>query len=199
MGLLSPGGVHSHQDHMAALAKILAAAGIGCWSMPSWTAATPRPKARAAISTNSPALRLRASAIATLSGRYYAMDRDKRWDRVEKAYAALVEGAGASGERRCFAALDILCRGETDEFVMPTVLGDYAGMEDGDAMLFANFRADRAREILAALLDPDFDGFERRRRPALRPPLGMTEYSAELHALLAALFGPQDVRETWAR
>ena len=94
--------------------------------------------------------------LATLSGRYYAMDRDKRWDRWEKCYAALVDAHGGRFDD-AFAALDAsYAENVTDEFVLPCALGDYVGIEDGDAMLFANFRADRAREISAALLDKSF-------------------------------------------
>ena len=97
------------------------------------------------------------------------MDRDKRWERVAQAYDALVDGAKASAPPTPLAAIEAgYARGETDEFVMPTVIGGYAGMKDGDGVLMANFRADRAREILTALLDPGFDGFDRERTVELR-------------------------------
>src|SRR6202012_189043 len=149
MGLMSPGGVHSHQDHIAALVKILAGA-----SVPVFVHAfldgrdTPPKSARGFIEKflkdidGIPGVRM-----ASLSGRYYAMDRDKRWDRVQKAYDAMVD-ANAPRHTDVFAALDVsYAENITDEFVIPSVLGDYAGMGDGDALLFANFRADRAREI----------------------------------------------------
>jgi 2,3-bisphosphoglycerate-independent phosphoglycerate mutase len=134
--------------------------------------------------------------MATVSGRYYAMDRDKRWDRVQKAYDAMAE-ASAPRHTDIFAALDSsYAENIGDEFVIPTVLGDYAGMGDGDALLFANFRADRAREISLALLDPGFQGFERSRVVKFSAAAGLTEYSEELAALMAAVFPPEDVRET---
>ncbi len=198
MGLLSPGGVHSHQDHMAALVKVLATS-----HLPVFVHAfldgrdTPPKSARGFLEKflkdidGIPGVRM-----ATVSGRYYAMDRDKRWDRVEKAYNALVD---ASGSRHIdiFAALDASYADEvTDEFLVPAVLGEYAGMADGDALLFANFRADRAREISLALLDKGFEGFARKRTVHFSAACGLTEYSEELATMMTAVFPPEDVRET---
>jgi 2,3-bisphosphoglycerate-independent phosphoglycerate mutase len=198
LGLLSPGGVHSHQDHIAALVKICAAA-----SVPVFVHAfldgrdTPPRSARGFVEKFSGNIRgLTGVRLATVSGRYYAMDRDKRWDRVEKAYAAMVD-ADAPRFDDAIAALDHSYGGNiSDEFLVPSVLGDYAGMEDGDAMLFANFRADRAREISAALLDPAFDGFKRARVVKFAGAAGLTEYSEALKPFMAAIFPPEDVRET---
>ena len=107
--------------------------------------------------------------MATLSGRYYAMDRDKRWDRVQKCYDAMVDADAPRRFDDVFAALDAsYAENVTDEFVVPAVLGDYAGMADGDALLFANFRADRAREISLALLDKGFAGFRARPRGGIQ-------------------------------
>ena len=198
MGLLSPGGVHSHQDHIAALVKILSGAGLPVFVHPFLDGRdTPPKSARGFVEKflrdidGIPGVRL-----ATVSGRYYAMDRDKRWDRVEKAYNALVD---ASGPRHIdiFAALDAsYADGVTDEFLVPAVLGEYAGMADGDALLFANFRADRAREISLALLDKGFQGFARPRVVNFGAAAGLTEYSEELATMMAAVFPPEDVRET---
>jgi len=198
MGLLSPGGVHSHQDHMAALVRILAEA-----RLPVFVHAfldgrdTPPKSARGFIEKflrdiqGAPGVRM-----ASLSGRYYAMDRDKRWDRVKKCYDAVVD-ADAPQHDEVFAALDAsYAENVSDEFVIPTVLGDYAGMADGDALLFANFRADRTREISLALLDQGFQAFQRGRVVKFSAAAGMTEYSQELSAMMTALFPPEDVRET---
>ncbi len=198
MGLLSPGGVHSHQDHMAALVKILSAAGLPVFVHAFLDGRdTPPKSARGFLEKFLKDIEGAAGVrLATVSGRYYAMDRDKRWDRVEKCYAAMVD---ASGQRfdDVFAALDAsYAKDATDEFVLPAVLGDYAGMADGDAMLFANFRADRAREISLALLDKAFSGFERARVVKFCDAAGMTEYSEELKAMMASLFEPVDVRES---
>jgi 2,3-bisphosphoglycerate-independent phosphoglycerate mutase len=198
MGLLSPGGVHSHQDHMVALVKILAGAGVPVFVHAFLDGRDTAPKsARGFVQKflsdidGVPGVRL-----ATLAGRYYAMDRDKRWDRVEKAYAAMVDASGRRFADALAALDDSYGADVTDEFVIPCVLGDYAGMEDDDAMLFANFRADRAREISTALLDPGFDDFARQRIVAFAAAAGLTEYSEALKPFMAVIFPPEDVRDT---
>jgi 2,3-bisphosphoglycerate-independent phosphoglycerate mutase len=198
MGLLSPGGVHSHQGHIAALVKILSGAGLPVFVHPFLDGRdTPPRSARGFLEKFLKDIEgLAGVRLATLSGRYYAMDRDKRWDRVEKAFAAI---ANAEGRRfdDVFAALDASYAADIgDEFVVPCVLGDYAGVEDGDGLLFANFRADRAREISAALLDKGFDGFARPRLPAFAAATALTEYSDALKPLMTAIFPPEDVRDT---
>jgi 2,3-bisphosphoglycerate-independent phosphoglycerate mutase len=132
--------------------------------------------------------------IATVCGRYYAMDRDKRWERVEKAYRALAEGEGAHFRSPEAAIADAYARGVTDEFVMPAVIGAYAGMKDGDGLLSFNFRADRVREILGALLDPSFSGFPRKRPLRFAAAIGMTEYSEDLEPFLKTLFPAQSFK-----
>src|SRR5262249_39704370 len=102
-------------------------------------------------------------SIGVVSGRYYAMDRDRRWERVVLAYDALVDAAGVKAPDALAGIDGAYARGETDEFVKPIVVEGYEGMRDGDGVLCANFRADRVREILGALLDPAFQGFERKR------------------------------------
>ena len=198
MGLLSPGGVHSHQDHIAALVKIISAAGLPVFVHAFLDGRDTPPKSAKGFVQKflSDIAGLAGVRLATLSGRYYAMDRDKRWDRVEKCYATLVDADGKRFDD-AFAALDSsYAENVTDEFVVPCVLGDYAGMQDGDAMLFANFRADRAREISTALLDKDFSGFHRARLVDFSAAAGLTEYSDALKPLMAAIFPPEDVRET---
>ena len=135
--------------------------------------------------------------IATVCGRYYAMDRDKRWDRVEKAYRAIVSGVGERADDPLQAVEAAYARGETDEFVLPTAIAGYAGMRDGDGLLIANFRADRIREIAAALLDPEFSGFAREKRIAFCAALGLVEYSTELNRFLATLFPPENLNDTF--
>ena len=132
--------------------------------------------------------------IATVCGRYYAMDRDKRWERVEKAYKAVADGEGARFATAEAAIADAYSRDIGDEFVVPAVMDGYAGMKDGDGLLSFNFRADRVREILGALLDPDFAGFPRRRPIRFAAAAGMTQYSDELDALLKTLFPPQNLK-----
>jgi 2,3-bisphosphoglycerate-independent phosphoglycerate mutase len=125
------------------------------------------------------------------------MDRDQRWDRVEKAYRAIVDGEGEAAANAPEAIEAAYARGETDEFVRPSAIGGYRGMRGGDGLLLANFRADRVREIAAALLDPDFSGFARARRVAFAAALGLVEYSAELNPFLATLFPPEDLEDTF--
>jgi 2,3-bisphosphoglycerate-independent phosphoglycerate mutase len=199
LGLLSPGGVHSHQRHLAALARFLDAAGIPVRLHAFLDGRdTPPKSARGYLQEFAAATAgLTHLALATVSGRYYAMDRDKRWDRVEKAYRALVaaEGERAGDAEAAIAAA--YAAGKSDEFVPPAVIGDYAGMRDGDGVLSANFRADRVREILTALLDPDFAGFPRTRAVRFAAALGMSEYSTELNRFLATLFPPEDLGDTF--
>ncbi len=134
--------------------------------------------------------------IATVSGRYYAMDRDKRWDRVAKAYDAIVDAKGGRFTDAATAIEASYADDLTDEFMLPAVIGDYAGIADSDGLLFANFRADRAREISLALLDPGFDGFARARVARFSAASGMTEYSDRLKTMMTALFPAEDVRQT---
>jgi 2,3-bisphosphoglycerate-independent phosphoglycerate mutase len=198
MGLLSPGGVHSHQDHMAALVKLFSQAGVPVFVHGFLDGRdTPPKSARGFVEKFLADIHgLAGVRLATLSGRYYAMDRDKRWDRVEKCYDAVID-AGARRFDDAFAALDASYAADvTDEFLLPCVLGDYAGVEDGDVLLFANFRADRAREICTALLDKGFDGFARQRVAQFSAAAGLTEYSEALKPLMASIFPPEDVRET---
>ncbi|MCU0985766.1 MAG: 2,3-bisphosphoglycerate-independent phosphoglycerate mutase [Acetobacteraceae bacterium] len=195
MGLLSPGGVHSHQDHAVALAKVLAGAGVPvsvhAWTDGRDTAPRSAPGFVAAFEAALPP----GAAIASLSGRYFAMDRDNRWERVEKAWAAMVEGRGPRFATATAAIAAAHAAGVTDEFIPPAAIGGYAGMRDGDGVLCFNFRADRVRQILAALLDPGFTGFPRPRAPRLAAALGMAEYAAALNPLIATLFPPQSMED----
>ncbi len=189
MGLVSPGGVHSHQDHIAALANIVCDAGIPVAVHAFLDGRdTPPSSARGYLKAFMEAAP--RATVATVAGRYYAMDRDQRWARVEKAYAALVDARGTKAPG-ALAAIDAsYAESVTDEFMLPAVIGDYAGMRDGDGVLMANFRADRAREILTALLDAGFDGFARDRRVAFVAAAGMVEFSSALATLMSSLFPP---------
>jgi 2,3-bisphosphoglycerate-independent phosphoglycerate mutase len=125
------------------------------------------------------------------------MDRDKRWDRVERAYRGIVSGGGEHADDPLQAVEAAYSRGETDEFVAPTAIADYVGMRDGDGLMIANFRADRIREIAAALLDPEFSGFEREKRISFSATLGLVEYSTELNRFLATLFPPENLDDSF--
>jgi 2,3-bisphosphoglycerate-independent phosphoglycerate mutase len=194
IGLVSPGGVHSHQDHAAAIAGYLHKAGTKTVvhaitdgrDTPPQSAGKDLKHLQAALPDGVP--------VATVIGRYFAMDRDKRWDRVAQAYAAIAEAEGAhlpTPEAAIKAAYDA---GKFDEFIPASVIGDYAGMKDGDAILCFNFRADRVREILAAMLDPAFDGFPRKRVRKFAAAVGMTRYSDALAPFLGVLFAPDHLR-----
>jgi len=210
LGLMSPGGVHSHQRHIAAAARVLAGKGIpvalhlvldGRDSAPE---AAPDQLAAFRAET-APALGAGA-AVATVTGRFYAMDRDRRWDRVAAAFAAMARGGCGDGgtadapihraESPEAAIAAARARGETDEFVAPTVIDGYAGMVDGDGLFAINFRADRMREILGALIDPEFDGFDTRGRPDFAVRLGMVEYSDRLSALMDTAFPAEPIVNT---
>jgi 2,3-bisphosphoglycerate-independent phosphoglycerate mutase len=199
MGLISPGGVHSHQNQIAAFARIVAEAGVPVAvhafldgrDTPPQSAIGYLKQFQQDVSGHG------NIRIATVAGRYYAMDRDKRWDRVAKAYRVLTAAAGKHADDPVKAVEAAYARGETDEFVLPTAIAGYPGMRDGDGMFFANFRADRIREIAAALLDADFSGFERAKRVAFAAALGLVEYSTELNRFLATLFPPEDLRDTF--
>jgi len=197
-GLLSPGGVHSHQAHITALVHALCAAKLPVFVHAILDGRDTPPKSGAdflrafeATIAGLPGVR-----IATVSGRYYAMDRDKRWERVHKAYAALVDGEGMRAPDADTAIAQSYENAVTDEFLVPCVIGDYAGMSDGDGFLFANFRADRAREISLALLDKGFDGFPRDRTVHFAAAASMTEYSEQLSKLMSALFTAPNVSAT---
>jgi len=195
MGLLSPGGVHAHQRQLAALANHLAGKGIAVAVHAFLDGRDTPPRSAAGYLREFQKAAPRAR-IATVVGRYYAMDRDKRWERVARAYAALVEAEGETAPDASAVVAQGYAAGTDDEFVAPTVVGDYAGMADGDGLLMANFRADRARELLHALLDPSFDGFARPRIVAFAAALGMVSYSTALDRLLPALFPPLDLDQT---
>jgi 2,3-bisphosphoglycerate-independent phosphoglycerate mutase len=191
IGLVSPGGVHSHQDHGAALAAILARNGVPA-VVHALTDGRDTPPQSAQDYVNTFAAALPPSVpIATVSGRYYAMDRDKRWERVAKAYDAIVAAEGPRFPDARSAIADAYADKVTDEFIVPSVIDGYQGMRDHDGVLCFNFRADRVREILTAILDPAFSGFARTRRVAVAAAVGMTQYSDELDAFMQAIFPPQ--------
>jgi 2,3-bisphosphoglycerate-independent phosphoglycerate mutase len=194
MGLVSPGGVHSHQDHGVALARLVAEAGVAVRVHALMDGRdTPPRGGRHYLRAFQRALPQSVS-IATVIGRYFAMDRDKRWERAKKAYLALAEGEGPRFADPLAVIDDAYAHDVGDEFIVPAIVGDYTGMRDGDGLLCFNFRADRVRQILAALLDPEFAGFARPRRIAFAAALGMSRYSDELAGYLDVLFPPETLR-----
>lgn len=198
MGLASPGGVHAHQDHMVTLAKIVAAEGITvkAHAFLDGRDVPPQSADQQIAKLAKELAAIKGVSLATLCGRYYAMDRDKRWDRVEKAYDLLVQGTGAAATDPVAAIKASYDSGVHDEFVLPVALNGYQGMQDGDAILFTNFRTDRAREILQALLDPAFKDFARKKTVRFAASAGMVEYSDQLNKLMTALFPPKQITST---
>ncbi len=192
MGLLSDGGVHSHQVHIIEMAKILSENGLNVKLHLFLDGRdTPPQSAIDYIKNLDSNIRgLSNVKIATVSGRYYAMDRDNRWDRVQKAYDVLTQKTASQA-----SAISVIeqsyANNANDEFVLPVSVGDYSGMNNGDGLFMCNFRADRVREILTALLDPEFQGFARSKQVKFSATLGMTEYSSQLNKFISALFPPE--------
>ena len=203
-GLLSPGGVHSHETHIFAMLDLAKRRGVTRVAVHAFLDGrdTPPRSAEASLRALQAVCDTLGNAhIASVSGRYYAMDRDQRWDRLRLAWDAIVE---AKSEHHAADALSALqaayARDENDEFVLPTVIDGAPfdglrgnGIQDGDAVVFMNFRADRARQITGAFVSPGFDGFETR-RPKLACYVCLTEYDAKLPAAVA--YGPDDLRHT---
>jgi 2,3-bisphosphoglycerate-independent phosphoglycerate mutase len=192
MGLVSPGGVHSHQDHAVALAKILTLARIPT-VVHAFTDGRDTPPQSAAEYLKTFVAALPPSVpIATVIGRYYAMDRDARWERVAKAYNAIMDAQAPVYPDAQAAIADAYSQQLFDEFVPPSVIGNYRGIADGDGLLCFNFRADRVRQLLSVILDPpEGSGFARRMGVHIAAAVGMTQYSDDLDALMQAIFPSQ--------
>lgn len=198
-GLLSPGGVHSQEAHIHALLDLAVRSGVQRIAVHAFLDGRDTPPRSAEPSLRALEEKCRAlghARIASVSGRYYAMDRDKRWDRVRLAWDAIAEARSEFHAGDALAALhEAYARGENDEFVKPTVIGDGARVADGDAIVFMNFRSDRARELSHAFVDPDFSGFERPRPIRLSAFVTLTEYEQGL-AATAIAFPPQSMHNT---
>ncbi len=186
MGLVSDGGVHSHQRHLYALVEMAAARGarnIFVHAFLDGRDTPPESGLGFVEALESELARIGAGSVATVMGRFYAMDRDNRWDRVEKAWQAIVLGAGVPADSAMEAVGESYAAGVTDEFVVPAVVQP-ARVEAGDAVIFFNFRPDRARELTRAFTDPTFEGFERPVFPDVRF-VCLTEYDPTIPALVA--------------
>jgi 2,3-bisphosphoglycerate-independent phosphoglycerate mutase len=193
MGLMSPGGVHSHQAHAVAVARILAERGVKA-VVHAFTDGRDTPPQSAAEDMRRLAADLpREVPVATVIGRYFAMDRDKRWERVQQAYDLIVDATGRRHGTATAAVEAAYAEGKFDEFVPAAVIGGYAGMRDGDAVLSINFRSDRMRELLAALLIPGFDGFARKRVVRVVAAVGMASYGDALDPYCGTLFPRQEL------
>ncbi len=206
MGLVSDGGVHSHERHLEGLLELASRAGVPRVRVHAFTDGrdTPPQSALRFIERLEKALARWGGEIATVGGRYYAMDRDKRWDRVARAYQALVFSSGLTARSAREAVESAYARGETDEFIQPTVIesdgGPVGPIRDGDSVVFFNFRADRARQITRALTEKDFSEFPRPKPPRVHF-VCFTEYKEDFRLPIA--FPPQALRhilaDVWAR
>jgi len=196
LGLVSPGGVHSHESQIHAMIEMAARAGVKNVLVHAFLDGrdTPPKSAEASLTAlEKKCAGLKTGRIASICGRYYAMDRDNRWERVQSAYDLITQGKAAHRAATAVEGLNAAyARGESDEFVKATVIGDPARMNDGDAVVFMNFRADRARQLTRALTDPAFNSFSRAHAPKLGCFCTLASYGEDF-AHLPAAFPPQSV------
>jgi len=203
LGLLSPGGVHSHQDHIYALMKLADQCGVEKIYLHAFLDGRDTPPKSAEEYIHQTYLRMRElgkGRFASIVGRYYAMDRNKRWERTKAAYDLISQGKAEYRSNDVFIAVDMAyARGETDEFVRPTAItmpGEPpVKVEDGDVLVFANYRADRARQLARAFTKPDFQSFERERVPELGAFISLTEYKANYEFPVA--FPPERLKNVF--
>lgn len=198
VGLASPGGVHSHQNHIVEAARIIANAGVPVVIHAITDGRDVPPRSAAGQLEDLMKALPEKTRVATVVGRYFAMDRDNRWDRVELAFRAIVQGKGVetSDALPPDVANHHYQNDISDEFLPATVLGDYSGMKDGDGLFFINFRADRAREILRAIGEPGFSEFDVTGRPNLSAMLGMVDYSESHNDYMTTVFPKQEIVNT---
>jgi 2,3-bisphosphoglycerate-independent phosphoglycerate mutase len=196
MGVVSDGGVHGHIQHVLAAAKAVADAGVPVTLHAITDGRDVPPQSAKGFVTELQGNLPRGVRIGTVIGRYFAMDRDKRWDRVERAYRAIVAGQGEEAANADAAVAAAYARGETDEFIQPIIIDGYNGALDGDGFFCLNFRADRAREILSALADPDFTDFDVSDRPEWAAMLGMVDYSERHNDFMTAAYPKRQVVNT---
>ncbi|MGN6380424.1 MAG: 2,3-bisphosphoglycerate-independent phosphoglycerate mutase [Gaiellales bacterium] len=193
LGLVSDGGVHSHIEHLQALIAMAGERGVEHVHVHAFT------DGRDVSPTSGAGFLEQVPGVVTVSGRYFAMDRDKRWDRVKRAYDAIVHGQGERADDAAAAVRASYEHGVTDEFVEPVVIGDPAAgrIRSGDSVIFFNFRPDRAREMTRALIEPDFAEFDRGPDPPLPWYVQMTEYSDAFHVPVA--YPPESITDVLAQ
>jgi 2,3-bisphosphoglycerate-independent phosphoglycerate mutase len=195
LGLLSDGGVHSHNTHLYALLEMAKERGLRDVYVHAVLDGRDVPPKSALVYLEELEAKMRSMGIgkvATVAGRYYTMDRDKRWERVEQGYRAMTQSKGGRASTPEKAVIDGYNRGESDEFLKPTIIDPQGVIEDGDSIIFFNFRPDRAREITRAFIDPNFQEFE---RPAIKVNFAcMTQYDATMD--VPAAFGAENLEDT---
>jgi 2,3-bisphosphoglycerate-independent phosphoglycerate mutase len=195
LGLLSPGGVHSHEDHLHAMVEMAARKGlkkIYVHAILDGRDTPPRSAEHSLQRMQDKCTAAGAGRIATIVGRFFALDRDNRWDRVQQAYDLMTQGKAPFSAPTATAALELAyARDENDEFVQATAIGEKVTMQDGDVAVFMNFRADRAREMTRALTDTVFDGFKREHFPKLGSFVTLSSYGEDFH--LPTAFAPGSI------
>ena len=196
MGLVSDGGVHGHLDHIVAAAKAVTDAGVPVALHAITDGRDVAPKSAFTYIAELEDRLPDGAKVVTVCGRYFAMDRDNRWERVSEAYDAIVKGQGRTVASAHEAVDHAYAQSETDEFIAPTVLAGYSGIKDGDGFFCLNFRADRAREILRAIGEPGFAEFDSGPRPQLSALLGMVEYSDGHNDYMTTVFPKRDIVNT---
>ncbi len=196
MGLVSDGGVHGHLNHIVAAAKAITDAGVPVALHAVTDGRDVAPKSAFTYVAELEDRLPEGARVVTVSGRYFAMDRDNRWERVSEAYAAMIKGQGRTAATAHGAIDHAYNQSETDEFIVPTVLAGFDGIKDGDGFFCLNFRADRAREILRAIGEPGFSDFDTGPRPQLSALLGMVEYSDGHNAYMTTVFPKRDIVNT---
>ncbi len=188
MGLVSDGGVHGHISHILAAIRAITAAGVPVWLHAITDGRDVAPKSAYGYFEQLKEDLPRGAKVATVTGRYFAMDRDNRWERVSEAYAAMIKGEGRSVADAHDAVTHGYNQSETDEFIGASVIRGYQGVQDGDGFFCLNFRADRAREILRAIGEPGFAEFDTGPRPKLAALLGMVDYSKDHNAYMTTAY-----------
>ncbi|WP_071795722.1 2,3-bisphosphoglycerate-independent phosphoglycerate mutase [Natronohydrobacter thiooxidans] len=194
--VVSDGGVHGHVEHLKATIAALGARNIPVVIHAITDGRDVAPKCADQFLRDLGSHLSERIRIGTVIGRYWAMDRDNRWDRIERAYSAIIRAEGARAASGAEAVAAAYARNESDEFIAPTVINGYTGAKPGDGFFCLNFRADRAREILAALGAPSFNGFDRGQPPAWSALLGMVEYSDAHNAFMATVFPKRAIANT---
>lgn len=196
MGVISDGGVHGHMAHVLAATRTIAASGVPVVIHAITDGRDVPPRSAGEFIAELQEGLPEGARMGTVIGRYFAMDRDKRWDRVERAFRAIVAGQGEDAAGAAEAVAAAYARGESDEFIQPFVIDGYNGALDGDGFFCLNFRADRAREILSALADPEFAEFDIGERPEWSALLGMVDYSDRHNDFMTAAYPKQQVVNT---
>jgi 2,3-bisphosphoglycerate-independent phosphoglycerate mutase len=196
IGVVSDGGVHGHITHMVAAARAITDAGVPVVIHAITDGRDVAPKSAITYVTSLGASLPVSASIGTVIGRYWALDRDNRWERVRTAFEAMVNATGDRADSALAAVQAAYAADTTDEFIPATVIGDYKGFQPDDGLFCLNFRADRAREILAAIADPAFAGWDRGPAPVLAARLGMVEYSTAHAAWYPAVFPKRDIQNT---